>query len=302
MPRYHNTDNGPKPCSTTPDRCPITKDTNEPHYNTIEKAQEHYEKKMSALYPVMTKTRKTHKYLEPLIINPPKNKDEILSKYLTSGDYMGDSKPNKYEQTFVSDFVNGEIPEEIPFNLTRYGENFMAGFRSHQAGQEVGYYAKITKKFAKKLAQEVGKDAVILDPMAGKGYFTKAMREQGIKTIGSDDKSWEKVQSDDKSIENIEALNSLNKYGNEISHVLISWAPYDSDIDHKIYTTIQEKYPHITIINIGEDSGGCTGSEKFWTEIEKRDEFEYTVEKNQFGYETVNGLSDSVTFIYPETP
>lgn len=41
---YHLTDDGPKKCSTTPDRCPITKESGDEHYSSFSVAQDAYEK------------------------------------------------------------------------------------------------------------------------------------------------------------------------------------------------------------------------------------------------------------------
>lgn len=35
---YHISESGPKPCSTTPDRCPVTRETGGKHYDTLAEA------------------------------------------------------------------------------------------------------------------------------------------------------------------------------------------------------------------------------------------------------------------------
>lgn len=47
MTKYHLTEDGPKKCSAQPGNCPITKNTDEPHYETVQQAQTVYEQKMS---------------------------------------------------------------------------------------------------------------------------------------------------------------------------------------------------------------------------------------------------------------
>jgi len=46
MTLHHLTDNGPKICQAKPGNCPITKNTDEPHFATFEEAQQAYESKM----------------------------------------------------------------------------------------------------------------------------------------------------------------------------------------------------------------------------------------------------------------
>lgn len=306
MPRYHNTENGPKLCSTSPSKCPISKVTGEPHFNTIENAQKAFEKKLEKEFEnVSQKLTKKTKFLEPLMIE---NKFKDPKKYVRrkvaeweefESRIFPDKNSNLSEDSvrYLVDMVAGEIPEKVPNELTRHPDNDYStamgkSTLAHSLAQDCGYYAKITKDFSRKLAEklrETHKDPVILDPMAGKGFFVKAMREQGVKTIGTDDKSWQKAQNDSNQIENIDALESLKKYGNQITHVMISWAPHESDIDYKILETVKRDFPHVEILNIGE-AGGCTGSEKFWDAIDDDEDVEYLDDGGI--YQTTVGLSD----------
>lgn len=302
---YHVTEDGPKPCSAKPGNCPITKETGGDHYTNLNQAQKTYETQMSQKY-ALSKDNNSRKgndlktlYVKPLEIEPVSNIEEVILSTENDSSVLQYSL-NDETKEYMRSFLNGEIPESLPESLSSgsYNSNdFMTGIIVHQKSLDYGHYAKITKKFAKNLAESLNKDSVILDPMAGKGYFVKAMREQGIATIGSDDKSWDSAQTDvDNGIEDMSAIDSLNKYGNNITHMVISWAPYGSDIDEQLYQTVKKDFPHITIINIGEDEGGCTGSEKFWESIIEDKETEISHE-NQYGYQTLSGLHDFVTVV-----
>lgn len=206
------------------------------------------------------------------------------------------------EEEYVKSLLLGEIPSIFPLTLSRFGNSDdlydYASF--HSFDQSVGFYAKITKDFSKRLASfilESSDNPVVLDPLAGKGYFVKALREQGIKTIGTDNKSWEEKQCD--GFESIDALKSLEKYGKYITHLVVSWAPYGSTIDVELYRLLKSKFPHVVLIYIGEHAGGCTGSEQFWDEIESDMDSGIVsiVEKasgHDLGYHTDRFLSDDV--------
>jgi len=302
---YHITENGPKPCLAKNGNCPITKETGEKHYENFNQAQNIYETQMSQKY-VLRKDNNSRKdkdikslYLKFLEIEPVSNTEEVISTTENDLNVLQYSLNNETKE-YMRLFLNGEIPESLPESLSSrsYESNdFMIGVTVHQKSLDSGYYAKITKKFAKNLAESLDKNSVILDPMAGKGYFVKAMREQGIATIGSDDKSWDSAQTDvDNGIEDMSAIDSLKKYGNNITHMVISWAPYGSDIDEQLYQTVKKDFSHVTIINIGEGEGGCTGSEKFWESISEDKETEISHE-NQYGYQTTSGLHDFVTVV-----
>lgn len=304
MSSYHITENGAKPCSTTPERCPITKDTGDKHYSNFQEAQKEYENKMVYDFSVdSVKASKPSQYVQPLTIPSVKNIDENIHSIKKDIKEIFNDDLNPETEEYLRSFMSGEIPNKIPDELTdRKGDRgmFLASSMIHSASLDSGYYAKITKKFAAGLAEKIGKDSTILDPMAGKGYFVKAMREQGIKTIGSDDMSWKTAQTEEASeIENISAVDSLRKNGNRISHLVISWAPYESDIDNTLYQTVKNEYPHITIINIGEGMGGCTGSEKLWDNLDEDQENDLINmdSRNQCGYETTSILHDYLTFV-----
>lgn len=279
----------------------------EEHYLTREEASKAYEDSMSS-YNLSTLQKNVENidsgYLDDVTISPNKKAEEVfedfekMSKFLSFGREINSF--NDVEKKFIEDFSNGNIPDEVPARFAY--DTSMLGMTVHIYCQDAGYFAKITKQFSKNLKEKLkndlgGSEPVILDPMAGKGYFVKAMREEGVKTIGSDDKSWGNVQTDD-GIENLDAVKSLKKYGQGISHLVMSWAPMDGKVDKEMYDLVKNDYPHITIVNIGEDQGGCTGSEVFWNQLEE-DVSEGVVEReyDNCGYRTFQGLHDNVSFI-----
>ena len=293
----------------------VKKDMTE-HFDTREEAQQAYEQRMvSQTFGKVEKNGSNSPkssnsssdmsmFLKPLVITPSGDVSvfrERLSDYqrlMPLESLSASVRPEVYE--YVGSFMKGEVPEKFPLQLSSgYGVGM---FMSHMQAQDSGYFAKITKVFAKNLKNKMiedldGKEPVVLDPMAGKGYFVKAMREQGVKTIGSDDKSWQKYQTDE-GIENLDAVKSLKKYGKDITHLMVSWAPMDTGIDKRLYDIVKEDYSHITIINIGEDMGGCTGTEKFWVNVRKDEKQGITsVEYDNCGYISDAGLNDFVTFV-----
>lgn len=191
---------------------------------------------------------------------------------------------------FYATVRRGEIPEYIPLEITEHHAEDYEPFPSfnaysvHQYQQKCGYFAKFTQYFAREIADHVG-EGILLDPMAGRGYAVKALRNAGVKTIASDNNSW--TLSD--NIENLDALDSLRKYGERITHLLISWAPCENEIDLKLLREVRANYPHVTIINVGEKVGGCTGSMGFWDEAEIVD--------HSLAYETLYGLFDIAVFV-----
>lgn len=293
--------------------CRAVKSGFDEHFETREEAQASFEKSMSNRTVSTLKKKKKSlsnvdsyngdELLKPIVIKKTadvKQFYDMLDEVNTGDSYYEKMYSlNDFDKQFIKDFANGEIPESVPVSMQMGRSAFVV----HGLAQDAGYFAKITKQFAHGLTNKIKKDLgdkepVVLDPLAGKGYFVKAMREQGVKTIGSDDKSWSKVQTDD-GIENSGALESLDKHGDEITHLVMSWAPMN-DLDKKLYDRVREKFPHVTIVNIGEGPGGCTGSEKFWNKIDKDEDNELIeIEYDNCGYQNTHGLNDYVTFVKP---
>jgi len=196
---------------------------------------------------------------------------------------------------FADAVLAGEVPESLPYELMEFPNDYERSNKGirvmilRQALQKRGYYAHVTKDFAREVSmlQDVG---TVLDPLAGNGFLGKALREQGVPTIITDDHSWGLKGS----AENLDALASLEKYGDKVNTVAISWAPYDSDIDKKLWDRARERFSHLNFLVISEGIGGCTGSESF---ARIHEQFEHV-----YGYETTYGLRDRAVYYRAGSP
>ena len=112
---------------------------------------------------------------------------------------------------YVFTILSGQIPEAVPDLLVHdSGAMSVLGIRVHTfLTQEAGYYARVTRQFAETLSDAVGPDARVLDPMAGRGLLVKALQEQGVEVLGTDNNSW--GLSD--SIEVMDVLKSIRAHG-----------------------------------------------------------------------------------------
>lgn len=232
---------------------------------------------------LMTKTLHSAA-LKPLHIPEVKIDETLVNPY-------DNTKLEDSIKQLVKTIATGEIIEEMPIEHCVRSENSnlkdsLTPIHLHSLFMDLGYYARITKKVAKNFRKELPENSIILDPLAGRGYGVKALREAGIPVIGSDDGSWDSMTP---GIEKLDALESLEKYGEEITHLLIAWAPYESEIDFELLEMCREKFPHIMIINIGE-SEGCTGGYKF-------SEAANIISYPDVEYRNVVSIHDYVSFI-----
>jgi len=277
---YHVTPDGPKPCGATVGRCPY-KD----HHEDFESARISYE-----LSKQTFSTKKRDRLLIPLRITPNKNKTKILESFDSlSRFYVNEQNTETAIKTqaqcrkFLETILDGKIPESIPKGAQHGLSMISYSFHSHLC--DAGFYAKATKKNARALAEIIG-DGVALDLMAGKGYLAKSLREAGARTIATDDNSW----SLSEDIEKSDAKESLLKYGPQVTHVILAWTPLGATLDHEILMLCRERFPHITIINIGEPPFGATGSEIFWEDA-------HEVNSEPILYETTSATNDFVALV-----
>lgn len=291
MPKYHIGSNGPSACRARVRACPLGGENgNENHFSTKAEAEVHHQKSLSKEHGLLKTSKRVSEDLDERLLAPieiaiPRKAVPFDQFVAVFGDY--DSGSSSTIRDFCTSVYAGKVPKNIPSEIAGYGSSSLS-MSTMQVGQwlqSCGMYGKITKDTAEDLSEIIG-DGTVLDPMAGNGWAAKALREAGVKTIASDDDSW----NISKDIEKLDAMESLKKYGNKISHLLISWAPYGSDIDVKLLREAREKFPHITIINVGEGEQGCTGSPEFWNEIEEIDP------GKRVRYETTFGLHDHITF------
>lgn len=219
--------------------------------------------------------------LAPFIIEPQGNTEQLVNRFIFHGAnlYETESTTLEISAKFYETVINGEIPESVdPVML-----NNMA---LHRPLADAGYYGRITKQVARGIAANVG-NSVVLDLMAGRGYAVKALREAGVRTIATDDNSWELSSG----IEQLDALASIDKYGDQIGYILMSWVPNESLLDYEILVKIRNEYPHIRIIHIGENYSGATGSEKFLEEAE------YCPTEYPVIYQNLGTIYDTLNFM-----
>lgn len=140
----------------------------------------------------------------------------------------------------------------------------------------------------------------VLEIMAGTGYVGKLLKDQDIDIISIDDGSWSDTFDEiHYRTENIDCLDAIRKYGNDCDVLLMSWVPLRSDIGGESMKLYHEINPKGAIIWIGEDEGGCTGSDmdfEVMDEIGRSSELEDIFNCN---FERFNGIHDEAFIMDP---
>lgn len=110
----------------------------------------------------------------------------------------------------------------------------------------------------------------VLELMAGHGYLSAGLRslnpDQVI--IATDSQLWREqpditLDQPVTAVENMTGIAALEKYGQEVAVIIMSWAPDTSTADWELLQVIRKNYSAKKMLVIGEYQG-ATNSKVFW--------------------------------------
>jgi hypothetical protein len=197
-------------------------------------------------------------------------------------------------EDYMDEIRVGRIPAEPPDvkeNLYEYRDDeFLALVKAREECVQRGTFIIVDQIWTRKLAQWIGKRKV-LEIMAGKGWLAKALSEQGVDIIATDNGSWfHRKNSHHHStfpdvflVEKLNALSAIKRYGGERDLLLVSWPYMDKDIFYaaKLWDSISGGGG---IIYIGEGKGGCTACDEFFAHFSEYEDVQEFPLKQWCGY------------------
>lgn len=158
MASYHITDNGPRPCSTTPDKCPYGREGGE-HYDNIAEAQTHFEKDMESKHgllglAVAAKNRRTEEYSLYQKMERLEQNNEAYKKVISMIKYTR-SAPSK--NTSSQSYTNGrsKARNRMKSNFSKNRISRMASRGGRQLFKTVGPTPGNVIKLHKYLTKEL---------------------------------------------------------------------------------------------------------------------------------------------------
>lgn len=169
---------------------------------------------------------------------------------------------------FVNFVWNYKIPPSAPYGTSPHGlAEFSLGSWSehHEAREECikyGMWGIVYQTFAFALAEWIG-GCQVLEIMAGAGWLAKALQDEGVSIIATDNASWDKRHTRQKhltSVLKLEATEAILAHP-QADILLVSWPPYD---EQDIVEACHTWGPDRPIIYIGECDGGCNAPESFF--------------------------------------
>ena len=127
-------------------------------------------------------------------------------------------------------------------------------------------FSLITKNFIKALSEWIG-DRSVLEIMAGTGYISKSLKDEGANVVAVTDikeSSWG-FKKEWTEVEKLSANEAIMKYNN-VDIIICSWAYMDNTM-YAALLTMREYNPNAIILYIGEDHGGCTANDNFFENL-----------------------------------
>lgn len=186
----------------------------------------------------------------PKLLLPDDTQDVIfkqLNERFPAGDPEGDKRWNQ---------LSDALPDL---------DKKLRSFRDYLE-ETYGMWAYISAPVAKDLANFInGRPA--LEVMAGNGYVSKGLRDNGQTVITTDSKDWTKENETGKhpvtKIERLTASEAFTKYHDQVDVIIMVWSPDGLEIDWELLQQIRAANKAYDFIVIGEKNG-ATDSKVFW--------------------------------------
>ncbi|MCM0599649.1 SAM-dependent methyltransferase [Periweissella fabalis] len=189
--------------------------------------------------------------LPPLLL--PDNIQDVIYEYVN--------------QQYAPKDPRGDALWELLINPLADLDHDLRDFRDYLSSQ-YGMWAYTNAVFLQDLSTYLA-GAPVLEIMAGNGYISAGLRARNSSQLiyTTDDTSWLNENATGKhpvtTIEPLDALAAIDKYGNQVAYVIMSWSPDGLDIDWQVLQKLRTKYPLVKFLVIGEKDG-ATNSTIFW--------------------------------------
>lgn len=158
----------------------------------------------------------------------------------------------------------------------------------------IGMFCFVSWKWINPFAEWIG-ERKVLEVMAGRGWLSHGLREKGIDVIATDDMSWHKELQFQKwndlvtEVENLDAVESVRKYGKSIDILVMAW-PYMDNTAYQVIKELHKINPDALVVYCGE-WGGCTADDAFIDHFKRvsDENFSENVSRN---YQSWSGIHD----------
>ena len=177
---------------------------------------------------------------------------------------------------YVQQLRAGIIPESI--YVSRVGRDYVAN-ACRDSFIDIGMYGLVDMSHVRRFVDtQQLKGKHVLEIMAGNGYLTKAIRDCGVKIIGTDNGSWyrrEYTMVNIGKIIQMDCMQAIREHGPRADALICSW-PYCSGPAGDAYTKAallwDELFPDKPHYYYGECAHGVTATLEFFDLFEVREQ------------------------------
>ncbi|KEQ18717.1 hypothetical protein [Endozoicomonas numazuensis] len=174
-------------------------------------------------------------------------------------------------QFYTNAILNNEVPLISP-DLT-YIEKLgftddVKAFNDLLSGLDI--WALVNHKWVSELVNWV-KGNSCLEVMSGNGFLAKALKQNGVEVIATDDRSWDDPDSDKirfYDVETLDAIDAIKKYSDK-KVLIMSWPPPNVSVSYDVLKAWGSEKP---VIFIGDKKGGMTACDDFYSHFKAIDE------------------------------
>ena len=170
---------------------------------------------------------------------------------------------------FMECVRQGTIPPSSPDGLDEHGwahpEWYYHGtehLRDRNECNERGMWAIVSRDLARAMAEYIS-GRQVLEIMAGAGWLARALADEGVSIIATDNGEWDSRHEKMRRlfpIEQLEASGAVRQHP-ETELLLVSWPPY---AESAIVPACESWGTERPIIYIGETAGGCNAPDEWW--------------------------------------
>lgn len=167
----------------------------------------------------------------------------------------------KIEQ-FIAFLDSQKIPPEPPDHCGQalYDSKLWAG---RERCLKRGMWALVYRSWVRVLAEWIG-DRQVLEVMAGRGWLAKALTEEDVSVVATDDGSYDKRHSKCGPVYTVlplDALSAIAQFGDDADMLVISWPPYGDEAATDALKVWGAGRP---VVYIGEGEDMACAPDSFW--------------------------------------
>lgn len=167
----------------------------------------------------------------------------------------------KIEQ-FIAFLDNQKIPPESPDHCGQalYNPKLWSG---REKCTKRGMWALVYRSWVQVLAEWIG-DRQVLEVMAGRGWLAKALAEEGVSIVATDDGSFDKRHNKCGPVHEVlslDALGAIARFGDDADVLIMSWPPYG---DEAATDALEAWGTGRPIVYIGEGEDMACAPDSFW--------------------------------------